>query len=105
MSAHPFKKTCPCTILSPPFFNFSDSPPPPPLGQVIKIYFPPLKRGGSELCYVNNDHGNVIKFMKITSNLHNTKSVEPPKTSFPKKSVENADLYKPVLNKIMTTHK
>ena len=43
--------------------------------------------------------------MKITSNLHNTKSVEPPKASFPKKSVENADLYKPVLNKIMTTHK
>ena len=27
------------------------------------------------------------------------------KTSFPKESVENADLYKPVLNKIMTTRK
>ena len=27
------------------------------------------------------------------------------KTSFPKESVENADFYKPVLNKIMTTHK
>ena len=26
------------------------------------------------------------------------------KTSFPKESVENADLYKTVLNKIMTTH-
>ena len=27
------------------------------------------------------------------------------KTSFPKESVQNADFYKPVLNKIMTTHK
>ena len=26
----PFKKTCPCTILSPPFLNFSDPPPPVP---------------------------------------------------------------------------
>ena len=25
----PFKKTCPCTILPPLFFNFPDSPPPP----------------------------------------------------------------------------
>ena len=25
-------------------------------------------------------------------------------TSFPKESVENADLYKPVLNKVITTH-
>ena len=23
----PFKNTCPCTILPPPFFNFSESPP------------------------------------------------------------------------------
>ena len=43
----PFKKTCPCTILPPPLFNFSDSP---SLEVVIKIY-PPLppsikKRGG-----------------------------------------------------------
>ena len=29
---------------------------------------------------------------------------ERQKTSLPKKSVENADLYKPILNKIMTTH-
>ena len=44
----PFKKTCPWTILPPPCFNFSDSSPP---GEVIKIYSPPLKRGGeSELC-------------------------------------------------------
>ena len=26
------------------------------------------------------------------------------KTSFPKESVENSDLYKSILNKIMTTH-
>ena len=35
---------------------------------------------------------------------HNVKSSEKQKTSFPKESVENAGLYKPVLNKIMTTH-
>ena len=39
----PFKKTCPCTILPPPFFNFLDSPLPP--GEVIKIYFLPFKKG------------------------------------------------------------
>ena len=39
----PFKKTCPCTILPHPFFNCSDSLPPP--GEVIKIYSPPLKNG------------------------------------------------------------
>ena len=27
-----------------------------------------------------------------------------PKSSFPKEPVENADFYKPALNKIMTTH-
>ena len=32
----PFKKTCPCTILPPPFFDFSDSP---LLGKVIQIYW------------------------------------------------------------------
>ena len=43
-----FKKTYPCKILPPPFFNLSD---PPPLGEAIKIYFPPLQRGGGgELC-------------------------------------------------------
>ena len=34
----------------------------------------------------------------------NTKIAERQKTSFPKESVENADLYKPVLIKIMTTN-
>ena len=45
-------------------------------------------------------------FMKITSNseqAENTKSTERQKKSFPKEQVENTDLYKPVLNKIMTT--
>ena len=45
--------------------------------------------------------------MKVTLNSirHKEKSVEKQKTSFPKGSVENAVLYKPVLSKIMTTHK
>ena len=46
------------------------------------------------------------RFMKSTSNSEqagNTKSAERQKTSFPKEQVENTDLYKPVLNKIMTT--
>ena len=33
------------------------------------------------------------------------KDKEERENSFPKVSGENADLYKPVLNKIMTTHK
>ena len=44
--------------------------------------------------------------MKIASNseqVENTKRAERKKTSFPKEQVENTDLYKPVLNKIMTT--
>ena len=32
------------------------------------------------------------------------KGAKKLKTSFAKESVENADLYKPVLNKVMTTH-
>ena len=34
-----------------------------------------------------------------------TKSAETQKTSLPKEQVENKDLHKPVLNKIMTTQK
>ena len=55
-------------------------------------------------CYVNNNYGNIIKFMKVRSNLHNAKRGEIQKISFPRKLVENPGLYKPVLNKIMTTH-
>ena len=32
------------------------------------------------------------------------KSAEIQKTTYPKESVENADLYKPILKKIITTH-
>ena len=46
------------------------------------------------------------KFMKITSNSKqavNTKAQKDKKTSFKKEWVENTDLYKVVLNKIITT--
>ena len=33
-----FKRTCPCTILPSPFFNFSDRVPRSPPGEVGKIY-------------------------------------------------------------------
>ena len=51
----------------------------------------------------------LLKFMKITPNSTQNrqkrqKSAERQKTSFPEESVENADLYKPALNKITTTH-
>ena len=49
----PFKKTYPCTILSPPFCNFSYSLPLHKAEEVIKIYSPPLKRGGGSLNYVS----------------------------------------------------
>ena len=59
--------------------------------------------------YVNNDYANVKKFMKLASNstsnrLKTQKAQIDKKTSFPKKSVENANFYKPVLNKIMTKY-
>ena len=41
----PCKKTCPCTILLPPFFSFSGSLPLTPPVEVIKIYFPTLFKG------------------------------------------------------------
>ena len=45
-------------------------------------------------------------FMKSTSNSEQTvitKSAERQKTSLPKEQVENTELHKPVLNKIMNT--
>ena len=42
--------------------------------------------------------------MKVTLNLTQCKKRRKTKTSFSKKLVENAGLYKPVLNKIRTTH-
>ena len=67
--SQPFKRTCPCTILAPPF-NFPDPPsrgnqnlpPPPP---------PPLKKGGSELCCSNilnvkfNETSGILQFYLI----------------------------------------
>ena len=55
--------------------------------------------------YINNDFANVIKFMKITSNLTRTgrKQKKTPKNSFQKESVENVDLHKSLMSKIMTT--
>ena len=38
-----FKKTCPCTILPPPFFNFSDSPP-HLWWRYLKFTLPPSKK-------------------------------------------------------------
>ena len=47
------------------------------------------------------------KFMKIMSNSEKAENTnaqkDKKKTSFPKEQTENKDLYKPVLNKVMTT--
>ena len=47
----------------------------------------------------------LIKNRSNSEQAENKKSAEiqKKKTSFPKEQVENIDLYKPVLNKIMTT--
>ena len=42
--------------------------------------------------YLNNTYANVMKFMKVTSNLTQGRRCGKKKTSFPKESVENADL-------------
>ena len=59
-----------------------------------------------DTCYKNNDYAmEILKSLcRLHGIRHNAKSAERQKTSFPKESVENVDLYKPVLNKIMTTH-
>ena len=44
-----------------------------------------------------------IDLKYLIQNKHNTESTEIRKASPPKEIVENADLYKPLLNKIMTT--
>ena len=58
---------------------------------------------------MNKDCENVTKFMKnISNSTHNRqkrqKAQNDKKTSFLKELVENADLHKPVLNKIKTTN-
>ena len=56
--------------------------------------------------YINNDNAmQILRTLWMLHRIrHNAKSAERQKTSFPKKSVENADLFKTVLNKKMTTH-
>ena len=66
------------------------------------------KHRAPDTYHKNIDYANVMKFMKIniefdTEQVENTKSAWRQKTSFPKESVENEDLYIPVLNKVMTT--
>ena len=55
--------------------------------------------------YKNNNYANIIKFMKITLNsTENRQKTQKAQNRFPKESVQNADLYKAVLEKIMSTH-
>ena len=54
--------------------------------------------------YLNSDYTNVIKFTKIQHITGRKHKRRKTKNSFPKKWVENPDLYKPVLNKIMTSY-
>ena len=54
------------------------------------------------LCKYYKAYEDYIKL--ATERPENTKSAERYKTSFPKETIENVDLYKPVLNKIMTIH-
>ena len=67
------------------------------------------KKGGQKHrlsdTYINKDYANVIKFIKITSNSTQNKqkiqkAQKDKNTNFPNDTVENADLQKPVLNKI-----
>ena len=48
-------------------------------------------------------HGHVMTFMKVNRILHKAEIAELQKLVL-KESAENADLQKPVLNKIMTIH-
>ena len=43
----------------------------------------------------------MVQRLNVLNVRHNA---ERQKANFPKESVENADLYKPALNEIMTTH-
>ena len=64
----PFKKNCPCTIPPPPFLNFSEFP--PPLGKVIKINCPPLRRGGRSKLWRAHIFDSIL--VSIPSNLVRT---------------------------------
>ena len=63
MSAPPFKKTYPCTILLPLFLNFQS---PPSGGGVMKIYSPhPLKMGRGPN-YVESPTRMMLKFFFVS---------------------------------------
>ena len=51
----------------------------------------------------NNTYFNVSDSKYLIQNKKNTEIIGRRKTSFPKEIAENADLHKPVINKIMTT--
>ena len=55
--------------------------------------------------YTNDDFADVINLWRLHQIWHKVESAERQKNSFPRESAENADLLKPVLNKVMTTHK
>ena len=58
----------------------------------------------SDTYYMNNDYKNTIKVYEDYFEFKtDRKRAEIQKTGFPKEQVENTDLYKPVLNKTMTT--
>ena len=72
VSPPPFKKTCPCTIIPPPSFNFSD---PPSRGGNQNLLLPHLKKGGGEgggcLNYV------ILKWKHILSTKDHTSQFIP----------------------------
>ena len=55
-----FKKTCPWTIVPPPFFNFSDST---PSGGANHNLLPPFKKGegggGPNYVYIYGNHRDI----------------------------------------------
>ena len=55
-----------------------------------------------KIAYHDNTYFNVL-IQSIWFKTKNTESIERRKISFPKETVENADLHKAVLNKTMTT--
>ena len=54
--------------------------------------------------YVNNDYAMLKSLHRIRHRTGRKQKAQKDQNSFPKESVENADLSKPALNKIMTTH-
>ena len=53
--------------------------------------------------YIHDNYGMLWSLWRLYRIQFNAKSTRRQKASFPKESVENVDLYKPVLNKIITT--